>query len=241
MITLLVKEINSFLSSLIGYIVIAVFLSAIGLVMWVFPGNTLDAGYANIDQLFMIAPWVFSFLGPAITMRAFSEEKRTGTLELLVTKPLSDWQIILAKFFAGFALILFTLLPTLVYYYTVNRLAIPPGNVDTGAMWGSYLGLLFLGGGFVAIGLFASSLSENQIVAFIIGVFISFLMYFGIEQVAQFELFTGMDSLILKLGMFEHYLSISRGVVDTRDLVYFGTLVAFFLMLTKLKLESRKW
>lgn len=241
MFTLLVKEINSFLSSLIGYIVIAVFLAAIGLVMWVFPGNTLDNGYANIDQLFIIAPWVFAFLAPAITMRSFSEEHRTGTLELLLTKPLSDWQIILAKFFAGFALIVLTLLPTLVYYYTVNTLAQPQGNVDTGAMWGSYLGLLFLGGGFIAIGIFSSSLSENQIVAFILGVFFSFLMYFGIEQVASYDLFGSYDSVVLKLGMFEHYLSISRGVVDTRDLLYFGSLVAFFLMLTKLKLESRKW
>ena len=241
MITLLFKEINSFLSSLIGYIVIAVFLAAIGLVMWVFPGNTLDAGYANIDQLFLIAPWVFSFLAPAITMRSFSEERRTGTLELLLTKPLSDWQIILSKFFAGFALILFTLIPTLLYYFTVHRLAIPVGNVDTGAMWGSYLGLLFLGGGFVAIGIFASALSENQIVAFILGVFISFLMYFGIEQASNVEFLGSLQGFIVDLGMFEHYLSISRGVIDTRDLIYFGTLIAFFLMLTKLKLESRKW
>lgn len=241
MITLLFKEINSFLSSLIGYIVIAVFLAAIGLVMWVFPGNTLDAGYANIDQLFLIAPWVFSFLAPAITMRSFSEERRTGTLELLLTKPLSDWQIILAKFFAGFVLIFFTLAPTLVYYFTVHKLAIPVGNVDTGAMWGSYLGLLFLGGGFVSIGIFASALSENQIVSFILGVFMSFLMYFGIEQFSNFTFLGSLQSVIVDLGMFEHYLSISRGVIDTRDLVYFGTLIAFFLMLTKLKLESRKW
>ncbi len=241
MITLLFKEINSFLSSLIGYIVIAVFLAAIGLVMWVFPGNTLDAGYANIDQLFLIAPWVFSFLAPAITMRSFSEERRTGTLELLLTKPLSDWQIILAKFFAGFVLIFFTLAPTLVYYFTVHKLAIPVGNVDTGAMWGSYLGLLFLGGGFVSIGIFASALSENQIVSFILGVFMSFLMYFGIEQFSNFPFLGSLQSVIVDLGMFEHYLSISRGVIDTRDLVYFGTLIAFFLMLTKLKLESRKW
>ena len=141
----------------------------------------------------------------------------------------------------GLALIVLTLLPTLVYYYTVNTLAQPQGNVDTGAMWGSYLGLLFLGGGFIAIGIFSSSLSENQIVAFILGVFFSFLMYFGIEQVASYDLFGSYDSVVLKLGMFEHYLSISRGVVDTRDLLYFGSLVAFFLMLTKLKLESRKW
>lgn len=241
MITLLFKEINSFLSSLIGYIVIAVFLAAIGLVMWVFPGNTLDAGYANIDQLFLIAPWVFSFLAPAITMRSFSEERRTGTLELLLTKPLSDWQIIISKFFAGFALILFTLIPTLLYYFTVHHLAIPVGNVDTGAMWGSYLGLLFLGGGFVAIGIFASALSENQIVAFILGVFISFLMYFGVEQASNVDFLGSLQGFIVDLGMFEHYLSISRGVIDTRDLIYFGTLIAFFLMLTKLKLESRKW
>jgi ABC-2 type transport system permease protein len=241
--TLLLKEINAFLSSLIGYVVIAVFLAAISLFMWVFPGNmnVLDSGYANIDTLFIIAPWVFIFLGPAITMRSFSEEQRTGTLELLLTKPLSDAQIILAKFLAGFLLMLFSLLPTLLYFYTVSDLGYPPGNIDTGAMWGSYLGLLFLSGGFIAIGVFASALSNNQLISFIIGVFLSFFCYIGFEQIAAFDLFGTFDAVILNLGINEHYISMSRGVIDTRDLLYFIGLMAFFLLLTQYKLQSRKW
>ena len=243
MYTLLKKEIASFLSSLIGYIVIAIFLTAIGLFMWVFPGdfNILDAGYANLDTLFIIAPWVFMFLIPAITMRSFSEEQRTGTIELLLTKPLSDWQIIIAKYLAGFLLVLFALIPTLVYYYSVKELAVPAGNLDTGATWGSYFGLLFLGGGFVSIGVFSSSLSENQIVAFIIGVFLSFITYIGFDQIASYDLLGTLDFFVQNLGMNEHYLSMSRGVIDSRDLLYFLSLSTVFLLLTKLRLESRKW
>lgn len=243
MLTLLKKEVGSFLSSLIGYIVIAVFLTAIGLFMWVFPGNfnVFEAGYANIDSLFIIAPWVFLFLVPAITMRSFSEEKRTGTIELLLTKPLTDWQIVLAKYFAGLFLVFMSLIPTLIYYFTVYQLGATTGNLDTGATWGSYFGLLFLGGGFVSIGVFSSSLSENQIVAFIIGVFISFFVFIGFESIADFDLLGTFDSLILNLGINEHYISMSRGVIDTRDALYFVSLSAFFLILTKLRLESRKW
>lgn len=243
MFTLLRKEVSSFLSSLIGYIVISVFLTAIALFMWVFPGNynVIDAGYANLDTLFIIAPWVFMFLAPAVTMRSFSEEERTGTLELLITKPLTDWQIIFAKFFAGFTLIFFSLLPTLIYYLSVYLYGAEPGNLDTGATWGSYIGLLFLGSAFVSIGIFASSLSPNQIVSFIVAVFLSFFTYVGFEQIADFELFGPLDSVILNLGINEHYISISRGVVDTRDLVYFISFIVFFLLLTKFRLESRKW
>lgn len=243
MLTLLRKEVASFLNSLIGYIVIAVFLVAIGLFMWIFPGsyNVLDAGYSNIDTLFIIAPWVFMFLAPAVTMRSFSEEERTGTFELLATKPLTDWQIIIAKYGAGFFLVLFSLLPTLIYFYTVYSYGATPGNIDTGATWGSYIGLLFLGGAFVSIGIFASSLSPNQIVSFIIAVFLSFFVYVGFEQIADFDLFGGFDSVIMNLGINEHYISISRGVIDTRDVIYFLSVIAVFLLFTKFKLQSRKW
>ncbi len=181
MISLLRREISSFLNSLIGYIVISLFLVTIGLFMWIFPGefNVLDSGYANIDTLFIIAPWVFIFLGPAITMRSFSEEFRTGTIELIMTKPLTDWEIVMAKFLAGIILIVLALLPSLVYVYTIGQLGATAWNLDTGALWGSYIGLLFLASGFVAIGLFASSLSSNQIVAFIVGVFLSFFCFVG--------------------------------------------------------------
>jgi ABC-2 type transport system permease protein len=237
------KEVNSFLSSLIGYIVIGLFLLTIALFMWIFPGtnNILDAGYANIDTLFVVAPWVFIFLIPAITMRSFAEEKRTGTIETLLTRPISDLQIIVAKFLAGFVLVLISLLPTLVYYLTVRALGNPPGNIDTGGMWGSYIGLLFLGGAFVSIGIFASALSDNQIISFIIGVFLSFFCYVGFESISSLQLFGKIDSFILFLGMNEHYISMSRGVIDTRDVVYFLSLMALFVFFTKTVIESRKW
>ncbi len=243
MITLLKKEISEFLSSLIGYIVIGVFLTAIGLFMWVFPGanNIIESGYATLDTLFVVAPWVYMFLIPAITMKSFSEEKRTGTLELLLTKPLKDWQIILSKYLAGLLLVGVALIPTLVYYFTVYNLALPVGNIDVGAIWGSYIGLFFLAGGFVSIGLFSSAISDNQIVAFIIAVFLSFFFYTGFDQISSFALFGTLDSYIIRLGINSHYLSLSRGVIDSRDVLYFFSLVAFFLLLTHLKLASRKW
>lgn len=242
MIALLRKEISVFFSSLTGYLAIIVFLAAISLFMWVFPGNfnVIDNGYANIDTLFIIAPWVFMFLIPAITMRSFSEEWRNGTIELLLTKPLTDWQIITAKFFAGLFIVLFSLLPTLTYYWSIKSLSLAPG-IDEGATWGSYFGLLFLASGFVAIGIFASALSKNQIVAFISAVFLSFFFYVGFEQISNFFSMPGLDSIILHLGINEHYISMSRGVIDTRDLLYFLSLSSVFLYLTKIKLDSFKW
>jgi ABC-2 type transport system permease protein len=242
MIALLRKEISVFFSSLTGYLAIIVFLAAISLFMWVFPGNfnVVDNGYANIDTLFIIAPWVFMFLIPAVTMRSFSEEWRNGTIELLLTKPLTDWQIVIAKFLSGLFIVLFSLLPTLTYYWSVKSLSLAPG-IDEGATWGSYFGLLFLASGFVAIGTFASALSKNQIVAFISAVFLSFFFYVGFEQISDFFSVPGLDSIVLQLGINEHYVSMSRGVIDTRDLLYFISLSSFFLYLTKLKLDSFKW
>jgi ABC-2 type transport system permease protein len=243
MYALLKKEISSFLSSLIGYIVIIVFLLAISLYMWVFPGesNILESGYSNIDTLFVIAPWVFMFLIPAITMRSFADEKKSGTIELLLTYPITDMQIILAKYLAGFILVVFSLLPTLLFYFTVHMLGNPPGNIDTGGMWGSYIGLLFLASGFVAIGIFSSSLTDNQIVAFIISLFISFLAYLGFESLSSLFAFGGIDNLILELGINTHYVSLSRGVIDSRDVLYFLSLITIFLLMTRTVLESRKW
>src|SRR5271170_3309208 len=177
MLSLLKKEISGFLSSLIGYIVIAVFLVIIGLLMWVLPvdSNILDGGFAGIDSLFVMAPWVFLFLIPAVTMRSFAEEKKTGTIELLLTRPLSDLEIILAKYFACIVLVILALLPTLVYYLSVSMLGYPPGNIDNGRTWGSYLGLIFLAGGFASIGVFASSISSNQVVSFIFSVILCFI------------------------------------------------------------------
>jgi ABC-2 type transport system permease protein len=243
MLTLYIKEINSFLSSLIGYIVITIFLTVIGLFMWVFPGNLnlLDSGYANIDTLFIIAPWVFMFLVPAVTMRMFADEKKLGTIELLLTRPLTDLNIVLGKYLAGLSLVLLALIPTLVYYFAAHTLGNPSGNIDTGAMWGSYLGLLFLAAAFVSIGLFASSLTENQIISFIIAVFLCFFFFIGFESISQLALFGKVDNIILFLGINEHYISMSRGVIDTRDVLYYLSLISIFLILTKTVLESRKW
>lgn len=243
MLTLINKEIRSFLGSLIGYIVIVVFLTTIGLIMWVFPGDTnvIDGGYATIDTLFYVAPWVFMFLVPAITMRLFAEESRTGTIELLLTKPLTDSQIVLAKYIAGFTLVLFSLLPTLVYFYSVYQLGNPVGNIDVGGTVGSYFGLLFLGSVFVAIGVFASAITNNQIISFIVAVFLSFFCYVGFESISSLEYFGGFDDVILKLGINEHYISMSRGVIDTRDVIYFFGVIGLFLLFTKTVLSSRKW
>ncbi|MFZ4520148.1 MAG: gliding motility-associated ABC transporter permease subunit GldF [Bacteroidales bacterium] len=243
MLTLFIKEINGFLNSLIGYIVMIVFLLMTGLFLWVFPleFNVLDFGFASLDGLFIIAPFVFLFLIPAITMRSFADEKKSGTLELLMTQPLTDMQVILAKYAAGIVLVIISLLPTLVYYFSVYSLGLPPGNLDSGSIWGSYIGLFFLGASFVAIGIFTSSLTDNQIISFILAVFISFILYMGFEFVYSF-LLSGKTGLIIQsLGLNAHYSSMSRGVIDTRDLIYFISVTAIFILLTRLSLESRKW
>jgi len=242
MFTLFKKEINSFFSSLTGYIVIIVFIVATGLFMWVFPGelNILDSGYANMDTLFIIAPWIFLFLVPAITMRLFADEKRTGTIELLFTRPLTDLQIIFAKYFAGLVLVLFSLIPALIYFLSVYLLGNPVGNIDTGGTWGSFIGLFFLAGIYVAIGVFSSSLTENQIIAFIIAILISFFFYIGFESISSLNFFKNLGSFIVNLGINEHYKSMRRGVIDTRDMVYFFCVIALFIFITKTVLQSRK-
>jgi ABC-2 type transport system permease protein len=243
MFTLLKKEVRGFLSSLIGYIVIMVFLLINGLFLWVFASdfNILDFGFASLEGLFMMAPFVFLFLIPAITMRSFADEHRSGTIEFLLTKPITDLQIIMAKYLAGVILVIFSLLPTLVYFYSVYQLGMPKGNIDTGGMWGSYIGLLFLGAAFVSIGLFASSLSDNTIVSFIIAVFMCLFVYVGFDFIHSLDLFGQFDLFIKSLGINTHYISMSRGVIDTRDVVYFLSLIAFFVLLTRLSIESRKW
>jgi ABC-2 type transport system permease protein len=243
MITLFQKEINSFFSSLTGYVVVIVFLVANSLFMWVFKGelNVLDRGHANLDTLFLMAPWIFLFLVPAITMRVFAEEKRSGTLELLLTQPISEIQIVLAKYLAAVVLIILSLLPTLVYYVSVSRLGSPQGNLDTGGIAGSYLGLFFLAAVYAAVGIFTSAVTENQIVSFILAVLISFLLYSGFDLLTSSDLLGNRDAFLLKLGISEHYRSISRGVVDTRDLIYFLSMIAIFIIGTKVVLQSRKW
>ena len=241
--TLFKKEIGGFFSSLTGYVVITVFLLLTGLFMWVIPGqfNVIENGYATLDALFAIAPWVFLFLVPAITMRMISEEKRSGTLDLLFTRPVTELQIILAKFLASWALVLLSLLPTLVYFWSVSRMGSPPGNMDMGGTWGSYIGLLFLGGIYAAIGIFASSLTGNQIVAFIIAIFASFLMYMGFEFISGLAGSGQTGYFISRIGIGYHYNSISRGVIDSRDLLYFLGAMGVFIMGTRTVIQSNKW
>jgi len=230
-LSILKKEITSYLSSLVAYVTIGVFLLVLGLFLWVFPESSiLNYGYAGLDSLFDTAPYLFMFLIPAVTMRSLAEERKEGTFELLLTRPLTDWQIVLGKYFACLTIVLFALLPTLVYYYSVYTLGTPQGNIDTGGVIGSYIGLFLLGAAFCAIGLFASSISKNQIIAFTIAVFLCFFFYSGFDSLGQL---LSLQSLSLEnLGITEHYQSVSRGVLDTRDLVYFILLTGLFICLT---------
>lgn len=243
MLSIFRKEINLFFSSLIGYIVIGVFLIVLGLFMFVFPDTSLlSYGFATLDQLFALAPNIFVFLIPAITMRTFAEEQQSGTIELLITRPISDWQIILGKYLASFALIAFALLPTLFYYYTVYELGAPRGNLDSGGILGSYIGLLFLAGGFAAIGIFASSVTRNQIVAFLAATAMCFWFFWGFDYLSRLPIFIGQgDDVVQMMGMLYHYDSLSRGVIDSRDVIYFLSASGFFLFLSMLALERRKW
>jgi len=237
------KEIKSFLNSVTGYLVIIVYLLINSVFLWLFPGtfNILDGGYASIETLFLISPWVFMFLIPAITMRMFADEKKGGTMELLLTKPLTDLQIIFSKFSAGLILVLFSVLPTLLYYFSVYQLGSPVGNIDSGGSFGSYIGLIFLGASYVSIGVFASSLTDNQIVAFLIAVFLSFFFYTGFDQIAGLNSLSSFNFFLLSLGINEHYTSMSRGIIDSRDLIYFIGLILIFAYATRLVIQSRKW
>ncbi|WP_283635433.1 gliding motility-associated ABC transporter permease subunit GldF [Aquaticitalea lipolytica] len=241
MLAILKKEINSFFASPIGYLVIAVFLLLNGLFLWLFKGefNILDSGFADLSAFFLLAPWILIFLIPAVTMRSFSDEKKQGTLELLLTKPISNLQIVLGKYFGAFILIIIALIPTLLYVFTVNKLGNPEGNLDMGSTLGSYFGLLFLVAAYTAIGIFSSTLSDNQIVAFIIAVFICFFFYFGFEGLSNYNLF-GDTFYIEKLGMESHFKSMSRGVLDTRDIIYFISITILFIILTKLNIQNSK-
>lgn len=236
------RELFSLLNSLMAYITIGVFLLASGLLLWFFPDTSiLEYGYAELTSFFSLAPFLFMFLIPAITMRSFAEERREGTYVLLASRPLTDWQIILAKYFACFVLVLFSLMPTLIYYYSIYKLGMPVGNIDTGAVIGSYLGLLLLGSSFVGIGIFASSITKNQVIAFAVAVFICFIAYSGFDALSKVFAMRYLETVFLSLSINEHYQSISRGVLDTRDLVYFVTFVLFFLGITKLVIGGRTW
>lgn len=236
--SILIREIKSFFGSPIGYLVIALFLLFNGLFLWVFEGeyNLLTSGFADMTPFFTISPWILLFLIPAVTMRSFSDEKKQGTLELLLTKPISLWQIVGGKFLGAVSLIILALLPTLLYVYVIYQLGYPVGSIDLGSTLGSYFGLLFLVASYAAIGIYTSTLTENQIVAFILSVFGCFLFYFAFDGLAVYVGFA--ENIVAFLGMNSHFKSMSRGVIDTRDVLYFVSLTYFFLLLTVHQLNS---
>ncbi|MFM2369210.1 MAG: hypothetical protein RL619_1510 [Bacteroidota bacterium] len=238
--SIVLREIKSFFGSPIGYLVIAIFLIINGLFLWVFEGdyNILNTGFADLTPFFTLAPWILIFLIPAVTMRSFSDEKKQGTLELLLTKPLSIWQIVNGKFLGALLLIVMVIIPTFIYVKVISSLGIPEGNIDMGSTIGSYFGLLFLIAGYSSIGIFTSTLSDNQIVAFIVAVFLCFFLYFGFEGLSTVT--PTFSNFISALGMQDHYKSMSRGVIDTRDIIYFTSITIAFLSFTVYNLKSFK-
>ncbi len=237
MTAIIKKEINSFFSSPIGYLAIALFLIINGLFLWVFEGayNILDAGFADLSNFFQLAPMVLLFLIPAVTMRAFSDEKRMGTLELLLTKPIGIRNIVIGKFLGAVILIGLALLPSLLYILTIDSLSSATSSLDIGSTLGSYIGLLFLVFGYTAIGIFTSALAKNQIVAFICSVLICFLLYYGFEGLSAVLSYSiSLESL----GMKAHFDSMARGVIDTRDVLYFISLTSLFIILTVINLKE---
>ena len=235
---LVYKEIKSFFGSMMGYLVVAVFLLLNGLFLWVMDGsyNILKSGYNDLTPFFKLAPWVLLLLVPAVTMKSFSEERKQGTLELLFTKPLSIWQIVFGKFLGTFVLILLALIPTLIYVFLLNPYGNPPGNLDFGSIIGAYLGLFFLIASYTAIGVFASTLSENQIVAFLLAIIFCFLLFVGFDELTALLKLT--HNSVEKWGMNYHFESISRGVLDTRDFIYFLSLTLVFMAATVYQLKT---
>lgn len=236
---LFLKEINTFFNQLTGYLLLTAFLVALGLVVWVFPETSvLEYGYADLEALFVYTPFVFVFLVPAITMRMIAEERKSGTWELLITSPLTNAQIILAKYLASLGLILLALLPTLIYYYSIVQLGDPVGNIDSAGFFGSFIGLILVGAVFAAIGLFSSSLTDNQITAFVIGVFLGFLLYFGLSALASLQR-NDMALFVEELSLSYHYQSMGRGVIDSSNLVYFLSVIAALLVATGIMIRRK--
>ncbi len=236
------KEITSFFSSLVAYIAIALFLLILALFLWVFPDTSIpDYGYASMSTFFTLTPLLLMLLIPAVTMKAFAEEKKEGTFELLLTLPLTEWQIIAGKFFASLAVIAAALVPTLIWYLSVYFLGNPIGNVDSGAVIGSYLGLLLLAGSFTAVGIFCSSVTSNQILAFVLSLAVIFLFFMGFDYVSALPVLAAVDYYVAGLGFNAHYQSLGRGVADSRDLIYFISMILLFLLATRMVIGGRKW
>jgi ABC-2 type transport system permease protein len=239
---LYIKEIKSFLSSIIGYIFILIYLIASGLFHWIISMNTnlLQGTEADLIPFFNLSPVIFLILIPAITMRSIAEERRTGTIELLFTRPISDFQILMAKYLAGVTLLVIALIPTFVYYLSMHYLGNPVGIIDDGATFTSYVGLILLGSTFVAIGIFSSSITSSQIVAFIIAMFLSWFFYDGLTLLGSFNLMGKFDYIVQYMGLSFHYDAIKRGVIDTSDIVYFLSVIAVFMFAALTVIKSIK-
>lgn len=245
MLSLFKKEISYFFSSLIGIIVLIVFFVLNALFLWIVPIseylNIPATQYASLEPLFTLAPWMYLFLIPAITMRSFSEEKALGTLELLLTKPISELQIVLAKYFACSVILLLSLLPTLIYFFSVYYLGYPVGNLDIGGTIGSYIGLVLLGNVFIGIGIFSSSLTNNQIISLLLSIVLCVFFYLGFDWIASFGLDNSIGFIVKQIGIQEHYYSISKGLIELKDIVYFVGVSILFIVFTQLVLLARKW
>lgn len=241
MLAIFKREITSFLTSTSGYLVMGIFLVLNGLFLWVFKGpyNLFEYGFADLTAFFMLAPWIFLFLIPAIAMKSFSEEKKIGTLELLLIKPITVPKLVLGKFFGILGLAIVTILPTLLYVLCISELGAKTGNLDMGLVVGSYVGILLLLGTYSAIGVYASTLSDNQIVAFLLALLLCFIAYYGFEAISATIATGSLALLISQLGIEAHFEQIGRGVLDTRDLVYFISSIIFFLFLTTTQLKNR--
>ena len=234
------KELQQFFSNLSGYIAIALFLLINGLFLFVLKDSSIfDFGYASLDKFFELAPWVLLFLVPAITMRTLAEEFKTGTFEILSTSPLTRWQIVLGKYVSVLIVLLFVILPTFIYVYSIKSLS-ASGGIDTGGIAGSYIGLFFLAAVFAAIGLCCSGFTNNAVVAFLLSAAACLLIYFGFNAISKLTVFQGgADYYIEMLGIDFHYRSISRGVLDSRDLVYFSSIIFLFLLITVKNLHKK--
>ena len=243
MLAIYKKELNDFFSSLIGYVAIIFYLVITGFFVWIYPGdNILQNGHADLNKLFELGPLVLLFLVPAITMKSFAEEFNLGTMEFLLTKPISDIQIILGKFFACFSIVIIAVIPTLVYVYTIWELGMPRGNIDLGATITSFLGLILLGGVFISIGLFSSLMTKNTILAFIVGLFTCYFFYRGFSDLSNLPFIYGKyDHFVESLGIHSHFIAIQKGVIESRDLIYFISLSIIFLAISKLFMNKRHW
>ncbi|MFD1294447.1 gliding motility-associated ABC transporter permease subunit GldF [Lutibacter holmesii] len=234
-----IKEINSFFASPIGYLVIVIYLIINGLFLWVFEGdfNFLHAGFADLNSYFFLAPWIFIFLIPAITMRSFSDELNTGTIEILKTKPFTNWEIVIGKYLGALVLVLLAIIPTVIYAYSIYQLGNPKGNLNFGTTFGSFIGLIFLSSAYVTIGIFASTISKNQIVSFLIAICITFFLFYGFEALSTLSTLSNFNYTLQQFGMLEHFNSIGKGVLDSRDLVYFASITFLFLFITKFRIQ----